>query len=217
MIKVTRFFPQKRRSISEAVTVVLVSSDGATRYLSDVGAPLGLAQRLLDQGFAVVLAAEPVGDPSPDQSSLFYTTYNRTFLQKRVRDLVRICQGIRTGNTNTCRVVLAGSGAGGLWCLLAAPAADAVIADCDQVDAANDDSLLAPSLYCPGIRNIDTFEGAPILASPHPLLLHNAATNFSTGHLDSCYRTLRAGLRLRIEHRLLDDEEIATWIALWGL
>jgi hypothetical protein len=93
--------------------------------------------------------------------------------------------------------------------LLAAPAADFVIADCGQLDISDDQTLLEPDLFCPGIRNIDTFAGAAILAAPHPLVLYNAAPGFSTASLRSSYRALHAEKNLRVESRLLNDTEIA--------
>ena len=113
-----------------------------------------------------------------NQLSPFFTTYNRTLLQERARDLVSICKETQNMESKKARVILCGSGRAGLWCLLAAPAADAVVADCDQVDVFKDDNLLAPDLFCPGIRNVDTFMGAAILAAPHPLLMHNLSSRF---------------------------------------
>jgi hypothetical protein len=147
-----------------------------------------------------------------NQTALFYTTYNRTHLQACVRDLVLTCQGLKETDSNDCRVVLCGSGDAGFWCLLAAPAADAVICDCGQAADLDDPALLSPDLFCPGIRNMDTFEGALVLAAPHPLLLHNAAAGFPTTHVRSCYKTLGAQDNLRLESHRLNDTEITAWI-----
>jgi hypothetical protein len=212
-IKVVRLSPLKSRSARKLTVIVLAHPDGAASYIDDAGAPRGLARWFLDQGLAIAIAAESGGTAAPDQTSLLFTTYNRTHLQERVRDLVSICQGVKDINSNNCHVVLCGSGAAGFWSLLAASAADAVITDCGQVDASDDEALLAPDLFCPGIRNIDTFEGALVLAAPHPLLLHNAAAGFPAAHLRSCYKTLHAENRLRLESRRLNDEEIVSWVA----
>jgi dienelactone hydrolase len=212
-IKAARFSPRKPRPARQPMVIVLADPEGGSAYIDDAGAPRGLARRLLDHGLAVAVAAESGAAADGDQTSLFFTTYNRTRLQERVRDLISICQGVKAINSNHCRVALCGSGAAGFWSLLAAPAADAVIADCGQADESDDPALLAPDLFCPGIRNMDTFEGALVLAAPHPLLLHNAAADFAAGHLRSCYRTLRAENSLRRESRRLKDEEIAGWVA----
>jgi hypothetical protein len=87
-----------------------------------------------------------------------------------------------------------------------------VIADCGQWDLSNDQTLLQPDLFCPGIRGIDTFAGAPILAAPHPLMLFNVAPGFPTSHLRSSYRALRSRKKLRMESRPLDGHDLVTWI-----
>jgi hypothetical protein len=208
-----RFLPARPRSARKHIVIVLAHPEGGASYIDDAGAPRGLARRLLDQGLAVAVATDPGAAAAPNQTSVLFATYNRTRLQERVRDLISICQGVKAANSNNCRVALCGSGAAGFWSLLAAPAADAVIADCGQADASDDRALVAPDLFCPGIRNIDTFEGALVLAAPQPLLLHNAAAGFGSAHLRSCYETLRAEKRLRLESRSFNDEEIAAWAA----
>ena len=66
--------------------------------LDDSHAPIGLAQTLLEKGFTVVIA-DFLPEPSfPDQTSLFFTTYNRTHLQECVRDLMRICNSARNAS-----------------------------------------------------------------------------------------------------------------------
>jgi len=212
-INVVHFTPLRPRAAGTPVVIVLAHPDGAAPYIDDSGAPRGVARLFLDQGFSVAVAADSGGAASPKQTGLFFTTYNRTHLQERVRDLAAICQGVKDLNSNNCRVVLCGGGSAGFWSLLAAPAADAVIADCGQTDVSDDQALLAPDLFCPGIRSIDTFEGALVLAAPHPLLLHNAAAGFPAAHLQSCYKTQRAEKSLRLESRRFSDGEIADWVA----
>jgi hypothetical protein len=111
------------------------------------------------------------------------------------------------------KIILAGNGRAGLWTLLAAPAADAVVADCDQLDVSNDEALLAPDLLCPGIRNIGTFEGPAMLAASHPLLLHNTGRGFSTSNISSAYSAAGASKRLKIEPAHLSDDALVEWIA----
>jgi dienelactone hydrolase len=211
-INVARFFPVKPSPGSNPTVIVLADANGAASYIDEAGAPRGLARKLLDSGLAVGVATESAGGAAADQTSLFFTTYNRTLLQERVRDLVSICQGLKDASSHNCRVVLCGSGAAGLWSLLAAPAADAVVADCNQTDNADDTALLAPALFCPGIRNIDTFEGALVLAAPHPLLLHNRSASFTASRVRSSYQTSASEKQLRLESRRLNDGEIASWI-----
>jgi len=95
-----------------------------------------------------------------------------------------------------------------IWSLLAAPAADAVIADCGHLDISDDQALLDPDLFCPGIRNMGTFTGAAILASPHPL----CCTTWPKA-LDrpACVPAIasRRRQKSKAESRLLNDAEIA--------
>ncbi len=97
---------------------------------------------------------------------------------------------------------------------MAAPMAHAVVADCDQVDSSDDRALMAPDLFCPGIRRIDTFQG-PLMASVgNPTLLHNTAAGFSTDHVRSCLQNPARERQISgAESRRLSDEEIASWIA----
>ena len=106
----------------------------------------------------------PAPNQSPDEHSIFFTTYNRTQLQEQVRDLINTCNAAKFLDFKNYHVVLCATGQAAFWSLLAAPAASAVIADCGQLDVSDDQNLLPPGLFCPGIRNIDTFAGAAILA-----------------------------------------------------
>ena len=97
--------------------------------------------------------------------------------------------------------------------MLAAPAADAVVADCDQFDLSTDTALLAPDLFCPGLRSLGAFEGAAILAAPHPLLMLNTDKRFPSGALQSAYQDVGASAKLRIAAQKLPTEELVRWIA----
>jgi dienelactone hydrolase len=203
------FAPVKSGSARKPDIIVLAHPEGKKDYVDNAGDPIGLARQFLDKGFDVVVVAYPARPANPAQTSILFTTYNRTRLQERVRDLVSICQGVKDLHApDTRRVVLCGCGRAGLWSLLAAPAADAVVADCCQLDVSDDQSLVDPDLFCPGIRNIGTFTGALILAAPHPLALFNVAPGFETSDLRSCYRGLHAEMKVRVESRSLKDDEI---------
>jgi hypothetical protein len=110
-------------------------------------------------------------------------------------------------------VVLIGLGRAGLWTSLAAPAADAVLADCDGLDPSSDETLLAPDWFCAGLRNLGTFEGAAMLAAPHPLLLHNTGDKFPTDSVRAAYQALGQTQRLRLENRRLTEDEVVAWIS----
>lgn len=151
---------------------------------------------------------------SHDQFSNFFTTYNRTALQEHVRNLVKACTVARN-RYKAKQVVLCGIGRAGLATLLAAPAADAVIADCNALDVSSDETLLAPDLFCPGLRTIGTFEGAAMLAAPHPLLLHNTGLNFPASTIRAAYKALGAAANLLVASRSLSDAELIQWISGW--
>jgi hypothetical protein len=185
---------------------VLAHPDGKKPFVDAAGNPIGLARRFLDQGYEVVIAAEAGAAANPNQTSILFTTYNRTRLQERVRYLTAICRSVAPAPGG--HKVLCGCGHAGLWALLAAPAADAVVADCCQLDVFDDQVLLDPDLFCPGIRNIATFAGAAMLAAPHPLLMHNVAAGSTLYGLRSSYRILRAEKNLSVETRPFNDESI---------
>jgi hypothetical protein len=200
------------------VVVICTSKEAPT--LPDTDAkPAGVPLALLRNGLAVLVVDRFSTGASPNQFTNFYSTYNRTELQERVRDLVTVCTVAGSAadprGPRFCDVALWGIGRAGLWALQAAPAAGAVIANCDQLDVSSDEVLLAPDLFCPGIRNIGTFEGAAILAAPHPLLLHNTGEFIPTDALRSTYRALGLGGKLRIAAARLPDDELVGWISQW--
>src|SRR5205823_3849144 len=100
-------------------------------------------------------------------------------------DIVAACQSLHSINLRQLRIILYGTGHAGLWSLLAAPAADGVVADLDQLDVNNDQTLIKPELFCPGLRSMDSFVSPIILASPNALLLHNLSPNFQTSRVRS--------------------------------
>jgi hypothetical protein len=210
-IDVWHFIPARGKPAR--TRVVLVHPDGTKPYMNGLDEPIGLARDLLDRGFELVVAGDLPKVDTRDQLSLFHTTYNRTQLQETARNLISICKEAENLDSRKARVVLCGSGRAGLWCLPAAPAASAVIADCAQLDASRDENLLAPDLFCPGIRNIGTFTGAAMLAAPHPLLLHNVGPGFDVDALKTIYGALKEPGRFEVEARQLDAAKLGEWIA----
>ena len=215
-MRLIHFAPIRSHLARNPIVIVLAHEEGNAHFIDNTGNPVGLAWQFLDHGFDVAIAADAGGAADPNQTSILFTTYNRTLLQERVRDLVTICEGVREHYFNRCRVVLCGSASAGMWSLLAAPAADAVIADCGQLDVSDDQALLAPDLFCPGIRNIDTFSGAPILAAPHPLVLFNVAEGFPGASLRSSYKVLSAEKNLRVVPGPLNDHDIVASVMALG-
>ena len=196
--------------------VILAHPGGKGAYLDPAGHPTGLAKKLVDRGQTVMLldtfltgelsnaAASKARKPFEN----FFTTYNRTDLQERVQDLITACAVARSQGKARRTTILCGTGRAGLWALLAASAADAVVADCDGFDPSSDQALLADDLFVPGIRRIGGFEGAAMLAAPHPLVLHNTAGKFSTGGLRDAYLIADAYRVYREESAALDDDAV---------
>lgn len=216
LLGVTTFQPWPRRTSTrtQPKLVVLVHTNGAAAYLDAGGEPQGLAKHLLVAGHGVVVITRFSATPTGDPFANFYTTYNRTVLQHRVRDVLSVIASVRTpevGATSSARVVLCGANHAALWALLAAPAADAVAADCAGFELC-DAALLAPDLFCPGLQNLGGFQVAALLAAPHPLLLHNAGTADSQEALRHGYRTLGASRKLLLEDAPLQERQLLRWL-----
>ena len=196
--------------------VVLCGEPSALAPADPSGQPPPLALALLHRGLAVLQIDRFTDGNYTNQFANFYTTYNRTKAQDRVRDLLTVCTAASAGadphGPRFFTVILCGTGRAGLWALLAAPAASAVVADCSQLDATSDSALLAPDFFVPGIRNIGTFQGAAILAAPHPVLLHNTGTDFPTEDLRAAYRAVEQTDRVRIVAGQLPDAELVRWL-----
>ena len=191
--------------------VVLADARGRSAFIDTSSEPRGLARFLANRKFQVMVVNFPTApDPAQKQADLFFTTYNRTFAQERVRDLVNACELAKKSGD---KVILCGTGRAGLWAMLAAPAADAVVADCDALDISLDAALLNVDLFVPGLRKIGGFEGAANLAAPHPILIHNTGENFSTDSIKEIYSGLNSRKVFRGEKNRLGDEELANWIA----
>jgi hypothetical protein len=198
---------------------VLVHPDGKAAFLDGGGQPAGLARKLIVDHHSVLLLdtfltgelANPAAAESRKPFSDYYTTYNRTVLQERVQDLVTACLFAQRHSKGR-RVALVGSGRAGLWALLAAPAADAVAADCDALDLASDEALMSRDLFAPGLRRLGAFAGVAALATPNPLLVHNTGAKFPTGILDEAYAASPSRTALTVATAPLKDEAIVSWI-----
>jgi dienelactone hydrolase len=202
------------------VITILAHPQGKAAYLDEEGLPRGTAKELLARNQSVILLdtfltgdlANATAADKRKYASGYFATYNRTDLQERVQDLITACAFAQTHGKGR-RVVLSGSGRAGLWALLAAPAADAVIANCAALDLQSDKELMGQDLFAPGLLKIGSFEGAALLAAPNPLLVHNTAESFSTTWLDQAYRGANRQTALRRETKPLGDAAQATWIA----
>jgi hypothetical protein len=96
--------------------------------------------------------------------------------------------------------------------LLAAPAADAIAADCDTLDLSTDTALMQPDLFVPGLRKIGGFEGVAMLTAPNPLLLHNIGDRFPSERLRQSYSVANTSHQIRTENNKLSEDAIADWV-----
>ena len=147
-----------------------------------------------------------------DEFSKHYSGYNRTALQAQAGRLIEFC-GLLCLDRKVERLVIVGKGADGMAALMAAPAADAVVVDCNGLDPASDEALLVPGLFAPGLRCIGSYQGAAMLAAPHRLLLHNTQGKFPTADIEAAYRAAGAEGALQISTTLKTPEEILAWAA----
>jgi dienelactone hydrolase len=205
-----------------AFVVVLAHSEGKSAYLDGGNAPKGLARQLLDRHHSVLLldtflTGEMANDnirQARNPFSNLFSTYNRTDLQERVQDLITACAFAHRHEKGR-RVALCGAGRAGLWAILAAPAADVVVADCDTLDLSTDNALMSQELFIPGLRKMGAFEGAASLAAPHPLLLHNIGSNFPTAHLHATYTAAKAAAKFREEPKRITEAAALDWLDGW--
>ena len=197
--------------------VVLAHPEGRAAFLDAKSEPKGLARKLLDRDLAVLLVDtfqtgdSAQGGSARNYSANFYTTYNRTLIQERVQDLVTACAFAQTHGKGR-RVALYGAGRAGLWAMLAAPASDALVADCARLDSTDDRNLLAPDLFSPGLRKLGAFEGVASINTGNPLLLFNTGDRFTTAFLRKVYRGMHVPERFREETAALTDDEISRWL-----
>jgi dienelactone hydrolase len=201
--------------------VVLVHPEGRAGYLDANGEPKGLARKLLDKNLAVLLidtfgtgeSADEAALKKRDYSKEFFTTYNRTDVQERVQDIITACAFAQTHGKGRTHLALCGAGRAGLWAMLAAPACDALVADCAQFDSTSDQNLLARDIFSPGLRKLGGFEGVAAMNTGNPLLLHNVGDKFTTSYLKYVYKKMHVPELYRQETAALSDDQIAQWLA----
>ncbi|MGC8742942.1 MAG: alpha/beta hydrolase family protein [Verrucomicrobiia bacterium] len=217
-LPVTIFEPVKTDS---KIIVILISPRGRGAFLDSNGLPLGIAIKLVERGFPVMLidtfmTGELLKNKNlqpqekRDYFSNFFTTYNRTDCQERVGDIYVASEFAKRRGY---KVVLYGEGRAGLWTMLAAPVCSGLIADADQFNSENDNSLLARDIFVPGIRRIGSFEGVLALAAPNPVLIHNTGTIFKTSTIRRVYNNTGASNAIEILTKPVNDREILDWLS----
>jgi hypothetical protein len=144
-----------------------------------------------------------------DEFKNYFHTYNRTYAQDAVANYKVATEYLRD-RFQKSKIVFLGRGKfGGRTALLAAPLADAVVADALQLDESEDAGLLEPGTFIPGIRRLGSLQGIAALAAPNPIFIHNIK-NWDHDWLDSIYEKKRG--RFRHQADTASDTEIVDWI-----
>ncbi len=209
--------PRRNRT---KTAVLLANPLGMNSSFDLDGRPIGFAGQLVAAGHTVVAfdlfltgsRADNSERAKRDHTKDFFSTYNRTDLQERVGDLVTLCAFARS-HLKDLKVVLHGHDEGGLWSLLAAPAADAVMADAAQFDADNDQLWTRQDWLTPSIRRIGTFDGPILLAAPNPVLIHNTGATFPTRTIGEVYQRLAAAKQASLHPERLTDAALLNWLS----
>ncbi len=222
-VPVHLYVPQKAKQI--LVTAVLAHPKGHAGVVNPQGTPAGILRALLDKGVTVVVPdlyqTGTVFDAAKaairtNQADLLFTTYNRTDAQERVQDLVTACAFARMQDGNESQVVLVGVERAGLWAMLAAPAADTLIADVNAMDLDDESALLTSDIFVPGLLRMGGFQSILLLTAPRPVMLYNTAKNFSMPQISPVYEKLGAKRGIRPHPRIPPDNELAALVVSLG-
>jgi hypothetical protein len=189
--------------------------------VDQAGFPQGAARELLEAGEAVLVlevfgtgpSTNAAGSGARQPFKDFFTVYNRTDLQERVRDVVTACAFLRSHGQGR-PIVLWGNGEAGTWVLLAAPVADAVVADAAALDWEADANWMRPERFLPGVRNIGGPLGAAALASPRPLLVRRLAPGADLALVKAAYVAAGAAQRLRLGEETGSTLEALQWLSV---
>jgi dienelactone hydrolase len=192
--------------------VILISEKGKASFQDNKGLPTGLARGLVDANLSVITFDLFSAPTNRNEVDLFFATYNKTTMQQRVQDIAIVCAMARGLGPVTNKIVVIGEGKAGLAAILAAPLADAVVADCQSVD--NSDLFrLRPEVFVPGLRSIGDFIGVATLAAPNPILLCADYKKFSANPLRDLYKSLHATRAMDWEYIWPKDDKIVKWIS----
>ncbi|MGZ8920684.1 MAG: hypothetical protein ACXW3L_06860, partial [Limisphaerales bacterium] len=170
-----------------------------------------LIESLREKGIGVVLLSTP-SLPSGGQFKDYYHTYNRTPAQEFVADIKVVADHLRARFPRK-KILLVGEGHYGLPALIAAPLADAVIADAGKIEETKDSSLLDPHRFFPGVRRLGSLQGIAALAAPNPLFVHNIK-EWKHDWLPNLYAKKKGDFHQQNERA--SDAEILEWITRLG-
>ena len=215
------FFPGAASKANHIV--VLAHPLGSKALFTDAQTPVPLI-RALAKNASVLVIDTPLTGASENADTVqarrealnsfgkFFTTYNRVDVQERVQDIVTVCAYLRQQFPKS-KLAVMGMAQAGAWAMLAAPAADGVIADCNQLDLTNDNALLSDELFVPCLRHMGDFRTSLTLAAPHPVLLYNTGAKFTVADwLRDVYAGVDANTKLKLAPERLNEDAILDWL-----
>lgn len=200
-----------RRNRQKPWLIVLVADPDPTGTDPDTSA---LLAECLQQGHSVITLSRFTPVPGPSTTPHFHT-YNRTVLQSRVRDLATVLRSVGRLVPNGTPVrgrLLWGSGRAGLWALLAAPEAGAVVADLRKIPLHDPRLLVEPDLFCPGYLAMNGPLTPVLLAAPQPLHLARAGELLPEETVRHLYAELGRRRAFRTSDTPPDPRDIFRWL-----
>ena len=211
------YIPKKQSGIG----IVLISPTGMKDFLNSEGEPAKLLKIAIDQGATVLLIDAFLTGSRHSSEQIkarkrpfgeFFTTYNRTDLQERLQDTITAGAYLRS-LPHIQSVKLIGVRNAGLWAILASPAFDGTVADCNHFDTTTDSGLLSPEMYIPCLRKLGDFQTSALLSAPHPLMLHQTGDKFlACDAIKEVYQAIGANSLFTKHTDSLDPKAIIEWV-----
>lgn len=143
-----------------------------------------------------------------------FHTYNRPDVVERAQDILTALATV-TVRTGTARPDLAGLGEAGLWCLLAAAAAEGKVgrlaADLAGFDRSCDAEFIE-RLNVPHVRRAGDLVTAVALHAPRPLLLSNVGDGFDPAPMRAAYRAAGKPTALQVRRGPVSESAVLRWL-----
>ena len=152
-----------------------------------------VARALESRGITVVTTDACSSGPSEDQFRAYFSTYNRTWVQNGAANIKATAEYLQKRFPRS-KLFLIATRESAAPAIFTAPLVSAVVADCSDLNDADDAALLRPNSFFPGLRRIGSFQGALLLASAKPALLHGATDGFRRDWLATRNQDVRSAV-----------------------